>query len=365
MTVSTITNYLEELANLKLAENFDNVGLLIGSLNASITGVLITLDVTEEVIDEAIKNNLNLIITYHPIIFKGLKTLKSDDDDVQRIAHKSILNNINIYAIHTNLDNIFKGVNYQIGKKLKLKNYKILIPKGSSLLKLTTYVPINYLEKVKDALFNAGAGELGDYKNCSFNVKGMGSFKPLEGSTPFLGEINTTHFEEGFELTMVLTTYKEKNVIAALLANHPYEEIAYQITELKNLNKYEGSGGMGELEYELTELEFLKNLKYIFNNQSIRHSKLLNKKIKKIAFIGGSGSFGMKEAISLKADVFITADLKYHQFFEADNKILLIDIGHFESEQFTKELLKDYLKEKFNKFAILESKINTNPVFYY
>ncbi len=365
MTVVEVVNHLEQLAPSFLAEDFDNVGLLVGSLSNKINGVLVALDVTEEVVDEAISKKLDLIVTFHPIIFDGLKTIKSDANYVQRIVYKAIVNNINIYAIHTNLDNAQFGVNYQIGKKLGLKNYKTLIPKENTLLKLTTYIPKNKVKKIQKALFDVGAGKLGEYDSCSFLQDGTGTFKPLEKATPYLGKKNKLF--EGIEtkFSVVFAAHLEQKIVETLLLLHPYEEVAYEVVKLKNKNPYIGMGGIGELQKAITEEKFLQKIKEIFGIEAIKHSRFLNKKIKKIAFIGGSGAFGIKEAIKQQADAFLTADIKYHQFFEADNKLLLLDIGHYESEQYTKELIVTHLKEKINKFAVQVSTTRSNPVYYY
>ena len=364
MLVSEVIDFLEQLAPKKLAEDFDNVGLLVGNSFNKVNGILVSLDITEDVLDEAIKNNTNLIVSFHPIIFDGLKTVREDGNYVQKIVVKAIQNNLNIFAIHTSLDNARFGVNDQIGKKLGVKNYKVLIPKENSLLKLTTYIPKEYFDSVKQAIFDAGAGKIGNYDSCSFSHEGIGTFKPMENANPFIGEKNKLFEDSEIKFSVVFSSELEQKVIKSLLENHPYEEVAYEIVHLKNKNQFIGMGGIGELEEEIAPEIFLERIKSIFNIPFIKHTKLLDKKIKKIAFIGGSGSFGIKNAIQQNADIFLTADLKYHNFFEAENKIILADIGHFESEQFTKELIVGYLKEKINKFAILESTTRTNPVYY-
>lgn len=363
MKISEITQELEKLAPLAYAEGFDNVGLLVGDANAEVTKILVTLDTLESVVDEAIEKEANLIVSFHPIIFSGMKKL-TGKSYVERVAQKAIKHDINIYATHTALDNSQFGVNHQISKQLNLHNTKILIPQKDTLRHLVTYVPVESAEKVRNALFEAGAGFIGNYDNCSFNLKGTGTYRPVAGANPYKGEIGRTEFSEEERISIVFNKHRENEIFRALRKAHPYEEIAYELFQLENTNQNIGMGMMGELENEMEEKEFLDYLKEKMQTQCIRHSKLLNKKIKKVAVLGGSGSFAISNAKQIGADVFITADLKYHDFFQAENRILLADIGHYESEQFTKDLLTAYLSEKFPNFAVLKSEINTNPVHY-
>lgn len=363
MKISEITKELEKLAPLAYAEGFDNVGLLVGDANAEVTKILVTLDTLESVVDEAIEKEANLIVSFHPIIFSGMKKL-TGKSYVERVAQKAIKHDINIYATHTALDNSQFGVNHQISKQLNLHNTKILIPQKDTLRHLVTYVPVESAEKVRNALFEAGAGFIGNYDNCSFNLKGTGTYRPVAGANPYKGEIGRAEFSEEERISIVFNKHRENEIFRALRKAHPYEEIAYELFQLENTNQNIGMGMIGELENEMDEAEFLNYLKEKMHTQCIRHSKLLNKKIKKIAVLGGSGSFAISNAKQNGADVFITADLKYHDFFQAENQILLADIGHYESEQFTKELLTAYLSEKFPNFAVLKSEINTNPVHY-
>lgn len=363
MKLSQITTELEKLAPLAYAEDFDNVGLLIGDANAEISKVLVTLDTTEEVVKEAIEKGVNLIVSFHPIIFSGMKKI-TGKNYVERIVKLAIKNDINIYATHTALDNSQFGVNFQIAKQLNLKNTEILIPQKDTLRNLVTYVPNGNAEQVRNALFAAGAGSIGDYVNCSFNLEGTGTFRAGENTNPFIGKIGEMHLEKEIRINVIFNKHLQSQILKVLKENHPYEEVAYEIFSLENSNQTIGIGMVGELENEISEEDFFKYLKEKMNSEFIRHSKLLNKKIKRIAVLGGSGSFAIADAKRAGADVFVTADLKYHNFFEAENQILLTDIGHYESEQFTKKLLTAYLSEKFPNFAVLNSEINTNPVLY-
>jgi len=363
MKIKDITNYLESIAPLSLQESYDNAGLITGNKNTEITGVLVTLDTIPEVIDEAIEMNANLIISHHPIIFKGLKKINGANYIEQTII-KAIKNDIAIYAVHTNLDNISEGVNAILCNKLGLINCKPLLPKKNQLRKLVTFVPQNHIEKVREAIFVAGAGQIGNYDNCSFNAEGIGTFRAGTNTNPFVGEKNKLHKEPEIRFETVFPYYLERKIINAIIQTHPYEEVAYDIYTLNNIFEKTGAGMIGETKTEISEIDFLKKIKTTLNTGTIRHTNRLKKPIKKVALCGGSGSFLLKHAIQQKADIYISADFKYHEFFDADNKILIADAGHFETEQFTKELIFDILTKKFNNFACFLSKVNTNPINY-
>ncbi|MGB0880396.1 MAG: Nif3-like dinuclear metal center hexameric protein [Polaribacter sp.] len=363
MTIKNITNYIEELAPLQYAEGFDNVGLLVGNYQTKVTGILVTLDTLEETIDEAIANNCNLIVSFHPIIFSGLKKLNGNSY-VERVVLKAIKNNIAIYATHTALDNSKHGVSAKICEVLGLENTKILIPKKGIIKKLTTYVPTKSADVVRNSLFNAGAGNFGNYDHCSFNLLGEGTYRGNENSNQTLGKKSENHTEKETQISVIFENKNEANIIKALYKNHPYEEVAFDIVTTDNIHQEIGMGMMGELSSEMNEKEFLLFLKKTMKTDCVRHSKFINKKIKKVAVLGGSGSFAISNAIQSKADVYVSADFKYHDFFKGDHKILLADIGHYESEQFTKNLLVDYLTKKFTNFAVVLSEKSTNPIYY-
>ena len=364
MIIQDVISHLENLAPLSYAEDFDNVGLLVGDKNTKLTGVLVTLDTLEPVVDEAIEKNCNLIVSFHPIIFKGLKKL-TGSTYVERVVMKVLKHDIAIFAIHTALDNALYGVNDMICNQLKLNNKQILIPQSGTIKKLTTYVPVDEAESLRNALFEARAGNIGNYSHCSFNVDGTGTYKANSNTNPTKGEIEKTHFEKETKLTVIYPKHQEKQILDTLFNTHSYEEVAYEITTIENKNQHIGIGMIGELTNEMTEEAFLTYLKEKMNTKCVRHSTLLGKPIKKVAVLGGSGSFAIPAAKGAEADVFITADLKYHDFFSAENKLLLTDIGHYESEQYTKNGLVAYLKKKITNFAIILSTINTNPVKYF
>lgn len=361
--VKDITSYLENLAPLSYQESYDNSGLITGNSDMTVTGVIVCLDSIEEVIDEAIRFNCNLVIAHHPIIFSGLKKINGNNY-VERTIIKAIKNDVAIYAIHTNLDNVSNGVNSMIADKLGLINKKILSPKSGILKKLITFVPIAGAEKVRDSLFSAGCGSIGNYDECSFNVAGEGTFRGNEQSNPHVGTQGIRHTENETRIECIFEGFKEKQVLAALHSSHPYEEVAYDIYTLSNEFQSVGSGMIGNLREPMPETDFLIQLKSAMHAGVIRHTRLSGKKIQNVAICGGSGSFLLKEAIRSQADVFVTADFKYHQFFDSEGKIVIADIGHYESEQFTIELIKSLLLKKFSTFAVRITEVNTNPVQY-
>ena len=354
---------LEEMAPLAYAEDFDNVGLLVGNAENDTTGILVCHDALEGVINEAIAKNCNLVVCFHPILFSGLKKI-TGATYVERAIIKAIKNDIAIYAVHTALDNHPEGVNKIVCDALGLKNTKILIPKENYIRKLVTYTIPENAEEVRNALFNAGAGSIGNYDNCSFNSKGIGTYMGNEHSNPEIGE--RFEFVQGDEIKIEVTFGKhlENKILKALFQSHTYEEVAYEIYDLKNTHQNIGLGMIGELETAMNENDFLALVKDKMQAGGIRHSQLLQRPIQKVAVLGGAGSFAIKNAIQAGADAFLTADLKYHQFYEAENQLLLADIGHFESERYTKNYIVDFLRKKILNFAIIFSEENTNPVKY-
>jgi dinuclear metal center YbgI/SA1388 family protein len=363
MQVKDVAKVLEQFAPLQLQESYDNAGLSLGNPDAEVTGILITIDVTEEVLEEAISKKCNLIISHHPLIFESIKSI-TGKNFTERCITKAILNNVAIYSAHTNLDSVFEGVSHKMCEKLALNNCRVLSPLKGELKKLVTFVPLSHVDKVREAIFNAGAGSIGNYDCCSFNIKGSGTFRGNEESRPFVGEKGKLHFEEEIRIETIFPSHLKTQVIDALLKSHPYEEVAYDIYSLDNIFDKAGLGMIGEMLEEKDEKSFLSLAKSTFDARCIRHTNLSNKKIKKVAVCGGSGSSLLGEAIRQGADVFISGDFKYHQFFQAENKILIIDIGHYESEQFTKEIFYNLLMKNFPNFAVHFSNINTNPINY-
>lgn len=361
--VKDITRHLESIAPPVYQESYDNSGLLTGDPAAIVTAALITLDCTEAVVDEAINRGCNLIIAHHPIIFKGLKRL-TGSNYVERTVIKAIRNHIAIYAIHTNLDSVHNGVNQKLCDKIGLVNTRILVPRSQVLTKLVTFVPNEHTGSVLSALYQAGAGQIGNYDNCSFSVEGRGTFRPNEKANPSIGEKFIQEVVDETRIEVIFPAYLERKILAALKESHPYEEVAYYLTALNNFNQEVGSGMIGDLPNPLEPLDFLQRLKISMDLKIIRHTRLLDHPISKVAVCGGSGSFLLPHARQAGAHVYISADFKYHEFFDAEDQIIIADIGHYESEVFTQELLGEVLIKKFPNFAINFSRTVTNPISY-
>ncbi len=363
MKIKEIVSALERFAPLPLQDGFDNAGLQIGLTEAEATGALLCLDVTEPVIDEAIAHGCNLIISHHPLIFKGYKSI-TGKDYVERCILKAIRNDIVIYSAHTNLDNAAGGVNFKIAEKIGLKNVQILEPKENSLLKLVTFVPSAQADTVRKTLFNAGCGTIGNYDSCSYNTKGEGTFRAGEGTNPFCGSIGELHHEEEVRIETIVPAFRKAEATRALLAAHPYEEPALDLYPLQNTWAQVGSGVVGELDSCESELEFLKRIKKTFEVGCLKHNKLSGREIKKVALCGGAGSFLLPQAIRSGADVFITGEIKYHDYFGHEEEILMAEIGHYESEQYTKEIFYSIIREVCPNLVLQQSKVNTNPIKY-
>ena len=361
--IKDIVSYLEKIAPPSYQESYDNAQLITGNPYDSLKGVLCTLDATEEVVEEAISLGCNLIVAHHPIVFKGLKSL-TGKNYVERTVIKAIKHDIAIYAIHTNLDHVSHGVNKKICDLIGLVNTRILQPKKDTLLKLVTFAPHEAAEKVLKALFDAGAGKIGEYSGCSFLSEGTGTFTPSSQANPHKGIPDSAHQEPETRIEVLLPSHLERRVLHALQEAHPYEEVAYYFHKLENENQEIGAGMIAELEETMDEMEFLKMLKRKMNLDVIKHTSLLGKKVKKIAVCGGAGIFLLPDAKRSGADVFITSDIKYHEFFDAENQLIICDIGHYESEIHTKELLRDVLSQKFTNIALYLTKVITNPITY-
>jgi dinuclear metal center YbgI/SA1388 family protein len=361
MRIRDIANCLEAVAPINLQESYDNSGLLLGSASKEISKALITLDVTEAIVDEAINENCGLIIAHHPLIFKGLKKL-TGKTLTERLVVKLIQSDIAVYAIHTNLDNVKEGVNGMLAKKLGLTNTRILSAVSGNVNKLITFCPPDHAEKVRLAMFDAGAGHIGNYDYCSYNLEGKGTFRGLEGSNAFVGKKGDLHTEVEMRIETVVPNYKLSSVVKALIAAHPYEEVAYDIYPLNNVNSQIGAGMIGVAEAGQTGKQFLEKVKKTHQSKTLKFSPVVEKNIKKVAICGGSGAFLIPVAYQAGADIFITGDVKYHDFFEYHGEMTIVDAGHYETEQFTKELIHSILKKKFPTFALLISNINTNPV---
>lgn len=364
LKISSIIEFLEEIAPPSLQESYDNSGLQVGNRQQETRKALLTLDCTEAIVEEAIQKDCNLIIAHHPVIFGGIKSL-TGKNDVERTLIKALKHDVAIYAIHTNLDNVlYRGVNEKLAQKLKIKNLKVLQPKKDSLSKLVVFVPVAHLEQVQKALWEAGAGHIGNYDQCSFAASGKGTFRALEGADPFVGRQGELHTEPEERLEVILPRHKQSAVVKALLASHPYEEVAYELYPLLNTDPTVGSGAIGELEVPVKAVDFPAYVKQSLEAGMVKHTPVVKDTIKRVAICGGSGSFLLPDAIRAGADAFVTADYKYHQYFDAGRQLMIVDPGHYETEKYTPTLLQELLIEKFPTFAPILSELNTNPINY-
>ncbi len=363
MKINDIISFLESKAHPSLQEQYDNTGLITGSTDWECTGIICSLDATEEVVNEAREKKCNLIVAHHPIIFGGLKKINGKNY-VEKTIITAIKNDIAIYAIHTNLDNVLHGVSGKMATMLGLVNVAVLSQKESTLKKLFTFAPVDKAEQVRNAIFAAGGGLIGNYSETSFNTDGVGTFKAGDGANPYVGEKGKQHREKETKIEIIFPSFLESRIIAAMIAAHPYEEVAYDVVHLSNTNQSIGSGVIGEWKEAIDEKQFLEKLKDVFGVPVVRHTALSGKPVKRVALCGGAGSFLIFKALASGADAYITADIKYHEFFDANNRMLLADIGHYESEQFTINLLQEILEQKFPTFAVLKTAVKTNPVYY-
>lgn len=363
MKIKEILHSIEALAPLSLQESYDNSGVQIGDVNQEVTSILLCIDVTEKVIEEAIQLGSNLIIAHHPLAFRKFKSL-TGKNYVERCMIKACKHDIVVYAAHTNLDNAVGGVNYQLAKILNLQNIRILAPQKAALLKLVTFVPTSHSEIVRNALFNAGAGSIGEYDSCSYNTQGKGTFRAGANAHPFCGTRGELHYEDETRIEVVLPVYKQREALAALIAVHPYEEPAYDLYKLENEWTQAGSGIVGSLLEPMDEEDFLYHLKDTFKLSSIQHSAYRNEQIRDVALCGGSGAFLIPNAIGYGADIFITGEAKYNDFYDVEDKIMLVVIGHYESEICTKDIFFDILSDKYSDLQINMSQFDSNPIKY-
>lgn len=364
--IGEVAKFLDKTIPLSYQEHYDNCGLLIGDIEAACTGILVNLEITAAVIEEAIALGINLIVTHHPLIFKGLKKL-TNTTETERLVATCIKNNIAVYSAHTNLDHMQFGVNKKIGEKLGFLDlsYNIINELENVLFKLEVMVPVTSADQVRFAMFNAGAGNIGNYSNASFNHIGLGSFEGNENSNPAVGEKGKLEWVKETMVTVLVEQHCLKHVLHAMKAAHPYEEVAYFCTALAQKNQTIGSGMHCALQNPIPIQQLLDKIKSAFNVPFIKHTPIIQQHVQRVGWCGGSGSFLIEKAKQIQLDVFITADLKYHQFFEAENKIVLVDMGHYESEQYTSEIIAEILQENFTTFAVLISKTTTNPVRYH
>ncbi|MFN6378116.1 MAG: Nif3-like dinuclear metal center hexameric protein [Flavobacteriales bacterium] len=363
MKIREILSFLENKAPFAFQESYDNSGLLVGNPEAIANGAIISLDCTEAVLDEAIEKGVNTIIAHHPIVFSGLKRL-TGKSYIERVVMKAIKHDLNLISYHTNLDNVMEGVNRKMCEKLGLLNVRILDPKKEMLCKLVVFAPITHSETVRQAMFEAGAGHIGNYSECSFNAAGYGTFKGNESSQGFVGKPNERHQETEERIEVILPKYQVNQVVRAMKAVHPYEEVAHDIIPLMNSWQEVGSGMVGEWAEEKEMHEALKFIKETFGAGAVRYTQSKHQKVRRVALCGGSGSFLLPQAIQSGAQIFVSSDFKYHQFFDGEEHITIADIGHFEGEQYTIALISDWFAEKFPTFATHKTGVVTNPINY-
>lgn len=363
MKIRSILSFLEMKAPGFLQESYDNSGLLVGNPENESTGVLISLDCTEEVLDEALSLGVNTIISHHPIVFSGLKRF-TGRSYVERVVMKAIKHDLNLISYHTNLDNVSHGVNKKIADLLGLTHTKILLPKEELLCKLVVFAPVSHAYQVREAMFEAGAGQIGNYDSCSFNSTGTGTFRAGEGTSPFVGEHGKVHEEGEVRIETIIAKARAMRVVEKMKEVHPYEEVAYDIIPLMNAWSEVGSGMIGELTAPMGAEAFAMLVKENMKASVVKMTKDTGKAIQKVAVCGGSGRFLLEKAIASGADAFISSDFKYHEYFDALGRIVVLDIGHFETEQFTIDLISDWFAEKFATFATHKSGVVTNPINY-
>lgn len=364
MKVKELVSELERFAPPCLQESYDNAGLNVGFPDVDITGVLICVDVIPEVVDEAIANNCNMIVSHHPLIFPNIKRI-TGSNSVEKSIVKALQNNVSIYCGHTNFDKAQNGVSMKMCEKLGLNNCTVIDSEKHILRKIAVFVPESHADEVRNAMFAAGAGTIGDYDECSFNLAGTGTFRAGTNCNPYVGSIGERHHEKEIRVEVICPSYLQSKVVSAMLKVHPYEEPAFDIYQLENQWNQIGLGAVGDLDSEITETEFLEKVKRTFNVGNIRHSATTGRKIRRVAVCGGSGASYIRSAVAMNVDAYVTADIKYHDWFLAEGKILLLDIGHYESEQFTKEIFYDIIAPKCSGISICLSTINTNPINNY
>lgn len=365
MTIQNIASHLNSWAPASTAEDYDNTGLLYGNPEAALSRILVSLDATEEVVEEAISKNCQLIISHHPILFKGLKKFNRRSY-VSRALEKAIKNDVALFALHTNLDNDAAGVNLFLAEKLGLlpESLRILRPFHEKLIKLSYFVPVENHEEVLKAAHEAGAGRIGKYYDCSFSVQGRGRFTPGEGCDPSIGEIGKPEEVLEYKVDLIVPDFIFSTVLKSLREAHPYEELAYFASPVLNEWTDKGAGMIGRLPAATELHEFISLVKKSLGLKVLKYTQPVKEKVQSIAVCGGAGIFLLPDALSAGADVFLTSDVKYHEFFDAEGRIVLMDAGHFETEQFTSEGIVKNLSAQFPNIAVLLSETRTNPVNY-
>lgn len=361
MKLKSFVKKIEKKYPLNLAYDWDNVGLLVGDNDQEINKIMVCLEANEKVINEAIENDIDLIITHHPFIFSKIKKVTTSDLK-GNLIHKLIKNNISIYSMHTNFDIAFDGLNDYFAEMLELDNIKILDKTNSeNLYKLAVYVPKTHLDNVRTALGNSGAGHLGNYKECSFSSEGEGRFKPCDGANPYIGETNTLESVHEVKIETIVPQKILDKVISAMIKSHPYEEVAYDLYKLENKGDSVGLGRYGKLRTQMTFKELGLILKEKLDIKHLRVVGDLEEKVSKVAIVTGSGADMVKKAFKCGCDVLITGDMKYHDAQDTlDIGMKVIDCGHFDTEKVFADIMFEYINKEFD-IEVIKSNINLNP----
>lgn len=362
MILKEFIRQLEAEIPSAIQESYDNTGLQVGNINAEVSKALICMDITYEVLEEALTQSCDLIISHHPLLFHSIKRIDASRNP-GKLIHFAVKNDIAIYSLHTSIDKYQFGVSYALAERLNLLEIRVLQPEKDLLKKLVTFCPTAQSASLRNALFNAGAGHIGNYDSCSFNIEGKGTFRALEGTNPYVGKPGELHTEDESRIEVIFPKWKKESLLKALLANHPYEEVAYDIYPLENNLENTGLGAIGNLKTSIEAKDFILKIQKEFNNNPLRFNKYSGK-ISRVAVCGGSGASLLEHAISAGADAFISADMKYHDFQAASERILMIDAGHYETEIQVLHLIKELISEKIPTFASLISETDTNFVRY-
>ncbi len=359
-TIGDLSSALESVAPSLYAESYDNVGLLVGRSEWKCEKVLVALDITEAVVQEAIEKGVQAIVAHHPVIFGGIQRL-TGEDTAQRAIELAIKHSIALLACHTNLDAIEGGVSYRMAQAISLVNVRTLQPRSGLLWNLIVYVPAESAETLLEALWEAGAGKMGAYDECAFRSHGLGSFRPKEGAHPHNGVIGERAFADEIRLELLVPEGARKKVHQCMMEHHPYEEIAHSWLKHDGVHHSVGFGAIGQWD-ACDWPEAVRRIKTAFGVASFRHTMPIASDYRTVAVCGGAGADLLAQAKSQQAELFITSDITYHRYFGADDRLVFIDIGHWESEQHAMELLIDIVREKFPNFAVLKSETNTNPM---
>lgn len=370
--VKNIESTLSQLAPAMLKMDYDNVGLQVGDSSSKVKKILVSLNITSEVAEEAVKKKCDLIVSHHPLIFRPLKNIRAGEGNSDIII-KLVRNNISYIACHTNFDSVKQGVSFLLAEKIGLKNPKVLVTskeiRKSSYIenyKLTVYVPKTHLFLLKKALAEAGAATIGEYDFCYFEQEGTGSFRPGIKATPHIGEKEKLSEITEIKLETIVPVRTVSSVIKALLQTHPYEEPAYDLYKLENDFQNYGLGAIGDLEKEVSMNEFLKIVTNKLKIDNVRFSRPENsKRIKRVAVMGGSGGDMWRKALSQGADAYLTAECDHHTFLDAKGKLFIVEATHQATEQFAVQGLTNYIKSKYANLEVVTSQEDCDPILYY